>query len=57
MGKLILGVQMVSDFSKVTQLESKRTKVPIQGYITSESVFLTTTTMLLPVPMTFIIPN
>ena len=48
---------MVSDFSKVTQLESKRTKVPIQGYITSESVFLTTTTMLLPVPMTFIIPN
>lgn len=49
----MLGAGMVSDFSKVTQLEINRTKIPIQGDMTSDSVFLTSTNMLPPIPMAF----
>lgn len=50
----MLGVKMVSDFSKITQLKSARTKVPIQGYMTSVSLFLIVTTMPAPIPVAFI---
>ena len=51
MERLMLGVKMVSDFSKITQLKSAKTKVPIQGYMTSVSLFLIVTTMPAPIPM------
>lgn len=41
MGKLVVGVGRVSDFSTVTQLESNKTKISIQGFMTSESVLTT----------------
>lgn len=53
----MFGVGLVNYFSKVTQLESNIAKIPIQGFMTSESLFLATTTMLPPVPMIFTIPN
>ena len=51
----MLGVKMVRDCYKITKLKSDRTKVPIQGYVTSVSLFLIVTTMLPPIPMAFII--
>lgn len=53
----MFGVGMVSDFSKITQLESNRTKIPIQGYMILVSIFLIAKTMLPAISMVFIILN
>lgn len=53
----MFGVGMVSDFSMITQLESNRTKIPIQGYMILVSIFLIAKTMLPAISMVFIILN
>lgn len=50
MGKLMLWVGIVSDLSRITQLESSRAKSPIQHYVISEHIFSTTTPCYLPYP-------
>lgn len=52
----MLRVGIVCDFSKITQLENHSTQVPVQVYMTSDSVLLTATAMPSPIFVAFIIP-